>query len=380
MRNLLFQRRLNNLNTPVNFVCRCILYSLYLFLLIVCASCNLEGYKIQKLVEVDSLVLDLNNNGHLQYSVIKENNKDSAILIFDGENKKAYTINFTNKRLSNLELPVTIGSSARTMTIVNNKLYVLCNDDKTIIVYDLGLNILNKYKLGGNQNESYYNLFIPLKFNNDAQSILHKIPNCNIQNTEERNKYFQSKLLAKISIQNKAIHEEHLDITFPTKFINSFFYDLYPIVDYNNNLDTFIFTFKHCDSIFIKSKNLISVHIPILQTSQAPAFPDSLISSYSYANEYETTYPMNYRLLFNNNNILLFTKKKVTLLNEIDELNTFESSPKQILNYNLKLNKFTNIYSIPQNYESRSSFIFNNYLVTPNLDNSKNLILYVAKF
>ncbi len=371
MQNLSYQQQLIKLKYYG------IIYPIIFFFFFCFNSCTNPNQDLIKISDKDSIVLDIFNNGELFYSIAKNNNRDSSIIIFDSENKKIYFYDFYKKKFDSLKIPNKIISFAKRVTLENENLYILNEDNQTIIHYNLKDERIQNYNLSKNQNSNFYNIFTPFSFENNT-TILYQIPDYNFQNKNERKKYFQSKLVSKISILNGNIYDEKQEILFPLKYQDNFYYDYYPIADYDKKTETWIYTFKHTDSIFIKNKELTILPIPLEYSVQSPIFQDSLLSNYNYANMYETIQPLNYKLLINENKILIFQKDKNTFLNEKEEINIFEETPKTIIVCDRLQQKIIKAYRIPDKYESRKSFIFDSYLITPNNNYSQKLILYVS--
>jgi hypothetical protein len=224
----------------------------------------------------------------------------------------------------------------------------------------------------------FYNLYSPFEIKKNS-TFLYKIPNYNIQNKTQRESYFKSNLISCISFNENAFIDSSIQIKFPKKYIENFFYDYYPIVS-NRNDSNFAYSFKHLDTIYYCHNNVKKIIIiPKEYSTQSSLFPEDLIASYSFSNEYETKSAMNYKILISKNKIILFQKSTQDLLNGKEELNSFESSPKKILIFNIINGSIFNAYKLPNYLETRSSFLFNDKIITPNLDNAQKLILYATK-
>jgi hypothetical protein len=333
-----------------------------------------------KLPIIDSFICNIENKGNFQYSIIKNINetKDSCILIFDINSKLLYSFNPDSQLLKSLTIDNKILKKAKRIFIQNSTCFTLENDNKTLTQFNLISKKKREHKLTIKSQIDFYNLYSPFEIKKNS-TFLYKIPNYNIQNKTQRESYFKSNLISCISFNENAFIDSSIQIKFPKKYIENFFYDYYPIVS-NRNDSNFAYSFKHLDTIYYCHNNVKKIIIiPKEYSTQSSLFPEDLIASYSFSNEYETKSAMNYKILISKNKIILFQKSTQDLLNGKEELNSFESSPKKILIFNIINGSIFNAYKLPNYLETRSSFLFNDKIITPNLDNAQKLILYATK-
>ena len=323
----------------------------------------------------DSILTNIDFSYKLQYSILKNQSlsNDSALIVFNNETKDIFAITLSNHQTDKIEIQKNLLKFATSIYIEHDTCYIFEEQSKSFVKLNLKTSAFKRISSNLSNKVSYYSIFTPLEKHGN-EFCIYKIPHSNLNQTDERNNYFKTNLIVSLDIGDTII-ENPLPIFFPSKYINKFYNEVYPVISVLSD-DSMACVFNHTDSILLYFNSKLNyIKTPTFYSSQSPEYSELMLKENSFFNdsEYTTIQPQFFKILLLKNRVVIFYKCEQSLLNSQDELNSFETADIKAIEYNIETKVFST-KKCRNDIHSQFAIRFNNSIIVPKKSNK--LVLY----